>query len=721
VPYQPGGVSYLDVPTPIATPKNYFTKYKLKDWTAEDALNLVQEVDNFAYESDVYGGLGPRWDFYQLQKPIELSITEAMYRFPDSHYTEAFQWKLAMVNFTLQNSETNNWVITTLERDLNSGLYKPEEMKSFLIPNGFNINLLGIYDLFGPGEDGFIFIIGPRSGNISRDLLGALREVEKGVYDLILLSDKWGGTYGWAQLQETKDYTGNGIPEIISISQDCNINIYEWQGDRFVDLSKGEIKSSYEYCKYEFDPVDEPEYDLIVYPFQEIEYYNWNGEFYELVKKESHQDFSIVLHEYFWESNYSALITETEKLIEEWPLEENNVKQYYGPAFPDLLRLNLGLAYAHNSESTKAVEILQDLAQSPSIPEFNLPSLLAEAFLSVYNGNRSDILKACLASWEVLDNTTIPPPDKYGNYDFDTPGKSIGFRFYAGKNINCHLEDAFSWFIASFHLEQIPFLPTLLKQYGIDIHKQIQFDINQDSNLDWVFFVNLRDWNDLVIITIQDGSLETYVPGVSFDDVPDRFTVETLELPGSNHSAIYFNFGNGYSVYQIIKEDSKLIFEEILTNENADYYEKTSYNSTTQFDTFFMVEYGQESNEECPDFWYDNTTYQWDPQLQEFIEIDLPMDMIFDKESLDKAIPLLINTLQITQNYYHSIKTAKDNCEFAFEDFYSVRAHYLYLLGLAYELNGDEALAIQTYHQLWREHPDSAYALMVQAKLEPTE
>ncbi len=41
-----------------------------------------------------------------------------------------------------------------------------------------------------------------------------------------------------------------------------------------------------------------------------------------------------------------------------------------------------------------------------------------------------------------------------------------------------------------------------------------------------------------------------------------------------------------------------------------------------------------------------------------------------------------------------------------------------YLLGLAYELTGDEGNAVQAYWQILHEYPDTAYARMAQAKLE---
>jgi hypothetical protein len=42
-----------------------------------------------------------------------------------------------------------------------------------------------------------------------------------------------------------------------------------------------------------------------------------------------------------------------------------------------------------------------------------------------------------------------------------------------------------------------------------------------------------------------------------------------------------------------------------------------------------------------------------------------------------------------------------------------------YLLGLAYELAGDEANAVTTYLQVWQDYPNSPYAVMARARLEP--
>ncbi len=45
-------------------------------------------------------------------------------------------------------------------------------------------------------------------------------------------------------------------------------------------------------------------------------------------------------------------------------------------------------------------------------------------------------------------------------------------------------------------------------------------------------------------------------------------------------------------------------------------------------------------------------------------------------------------------------------------------SHFLYLLGLTYELTGDERAAVNTYLELWRTYPESPFTIMARMKLE---
>lgn len=47
-----------------------------------------------------------------------------------------------------------------------------------------------------------------------------------------------------------------------------------------------------------------------------------------------------------------------------------------------------------------------------------------------------------------------------------------------------------------------------------------------------------------------------------------------------------------------------------------------------------------------------------------------------------------------------------------------LRSYLLYLLGLTYELSGDETSAVGLYWQIWHKYPESPYALIIRHKLE---
>ncbi|MGC1374585.1 MAG: hypothetical protein WA821_00050 [Anaerolineales bacterium] len=64
----------------------------------------------------------------------------------------------------------------------------------------------------------------------------------------------------------------------------------------------------------------------------------------------------------------------------------------------------------------------------------------------------------------------------------------------------------------------------------------------------------------------------------------------------------------------------------------------------------------------------------------------------------DEAIPLLKKILENPDDYQ--------------------APYFMYLLGLAYEVKGDENSAVQAYWELWTKYPESSYARLAQAKLE---
>jgi len=93
------------------------------------------------------------------------------------------------------------------------------------------------------------------------------------------------------------------------------------------------------------------------------------------------------------------------------------------------------------------------------------------------------------------------------------------------------------------------------------------------------------------------------------------------------------------------------------------------------------------------------------PQDQEIAHIE---KLLFQTGDVSQGLQRLLNLLDdpIIEPYHSS-----------FEEPPRIKLYLLYLLGLAYELSGDEHNAVKTYWQLWRDYPDSPYTLIARRKL----
>ena len=96
-------------------------------------------------------------------------------------------------------------------------------------------------------------------------------------------------------------------------------------------------------------------------------------------------------------------------------------------------------------------------------------------------------------------------------------------------------------------------------------------------------------------------------------------------------------------------------------------------------------------------------TYRWNTAVGRFESVDY-VYMLVKAGEWEKAIELI----QAQLDFWEGSENP---------DWYPI-ARYRYLLGLAYELMGDERAAVEVYWNLWQDFPESGYALMARAKLE---
>ncbi len=110
----------------------------------------------------------------------------------------------------------------------------------------------------------------------------------------------------------------------------------------------------------------------------------------------------------------------------------------------------------------------------------------------------------------------------------------------------------------------------------------------------------------------------------------------------------------------------------------------------------------------APDDYYPSVPwegYRWDAESQTFKD-DLLEYKLFVENDPKTAVEIAQAALPIWD------RQAK---KFASWD----ADHHYYLAGLAYQMAGDDQKAAQIYWQLWHDYPESPYALIARAKLEP--
>ena len=439
--------SFLNNPTPIATPSSNSNSFQLADWNEEKAVGLVHLMEGYAYARDIAGMSGNRFVFQTDQKLTEFGVLEALARFPDSKYTQDLLWKLANIDTMFDEDTSDEWIINTLEDGLNNGDYSPADLDIVLSQHGFEIDEEYIIpNLFGDGEEGTVYLINTQHRYTFDGMLVTLREIKPGVYELILMVSHWNFHYGMWKIDRHFDLNGNGVPEIFAVSNNiasgsysCVLYILEWREDHFVTLTEDSSPIHLSFCDIDYD---KPKQTLIggqktlSYSEWFLEKFTWNGQVYELTEK----IYSVItrsIYDKFWDQEFWQAIEEIEKYL----AGDSYIKSFSyhlqvdeGVAI-DFLRFVRGLAYAFQSDEDQAMEIFLDLAQSPTNSDYPYISQAAQAFVTNYSKD-ADVLKLCYDSLEVFQE--VP-----GYYDEEGKpnNEAIGLSRYGWEddlNNYCH-------------------------------------------------------------------------------------------------------------------------------------------------------------------------------------------------------------------------------------------------------------------------------------------
>jgi hypothetical protein len=242
-----------------------------------------------------------------------------------------------------------------------------------------------------------------------------------------------------------------------------------------------------------------------------------------------------------------------------------------------------------------------------------------------------------------------------------------------------------------------------------------QYDLNGDGQLDWLLVVSDPDLffpgETEVWALLQSDTEVDPVRMTGLWDV-EEFSAEIHPLSSFPTPLITFFYNDGLTMYQIVQGESGWEVIHHLSENSVLDYTLHLVEDTLQIDLVIdpATSYGG----------IDGITFQWDAETDEFVEVSqhAPNSLgIPLHEALNTAETLILEDGDFTGTIPLLTAVVYEHDPTGQFAFLVSLPKALYLLGLAHEMEGNEAEAVAAYWQLWYDHTSDPYALMAAEKL----
>lgn len=765
-PITPTPTFQLTPATPVAGPEGY----RLKPWTVQDTWAAILEARSIVEKYLLSGANGwpylpyAAWDYQGYLLTME---REALLRPLDAGIRDSIAWDVLSRVLTpgVGDPLDKEDFAVMLQNALNTGQVTPGILKDWLSLRGFKVVAsFPAENLAGDGKLGLVFQVEDTYQSWSSDSVFALLGGSMGQYRLFQV-------YGWRSFWhgslrlEVSDYNGNGQPEIVvmtyfhgsgsSTGEYYRIYIYEWRSSaqQFIDLAENvpelgldlDARPGFEYTDeypwpWYFGPPDAngvkaltaqlrytlgegcPDLgDTITYLWNGVQYH-WAGEVFTSLDSSLPKTCQIAWALLRGSQDEQALA------VLQTALEDGSadIAKTWGPAIKDYIRLQLGMLYALHGQRQMAVQALQTVRDQPEHPEFSMASQLARTFLDAYPAEQS--VKACIQTVRFLNDALskqIHQSRNFGYYLHDSILGKWGFDdpnwVYNGSSV-CDIQAAFRQSILNQNPQDLDQFVLWLNRTGIN-HEIVQTaDLTGDGTQDWIailqissrFLVNI-EWPVWVIVRDR-GGLDSVVVDTfnKWPEDPGGATLTTLRPDPALLPVAVLTQGKDLIVFRLTQAE-QLGVEVLFNNKSRRDIDHVSVDSTRDMITIFY-----QGNESVSQY-----LYTWVPELQTFNFPEFaptPRDPFEEKvnrienklfseahpaEVISPLDALLAGDIRESQNNGSGSSSPP-----------TIRPYLQYLLGLAYELTGDEANAVHTYWRIWHDYPNNPYALMARHKLE---
>jgi tetratricopeptide (TPR) repeat protein len=727
-----------NTPTPIFTPSAGPTYFQLKPWNEEDALSLVDLAEQFSFSDNVPWFGDTRPNYQSDQAAIALAAQEALLRFPNTSYSEKLQWRIALANTIMDKSTSDIWMMQEIEKGLNERGFTPDTLDQLLNPFGFEVGEQhSAFNLFGNNQPSQVLLI-TRLDRDDTGLYVALQKDSLGHYMLAKVYSTWSYDVGSDYSVRTEghfeveDHTGDAIPEVILYPGYHNgtfcgydLVIFQWEGSRFVNASGDQF--SFDQCnsfrsewaygqanEQGAEPIDTWRGVGFFSPVIRHDHYVWSGQVYELSESQlvapdslADRNASAWVIYAMHEEDYATVINKVMDVLS----SESQIQALaadLGPNYPDYLRFQLGVAHEFLSESELARNTFKNMIENSSSPSSSMIEKAAQAYLDNYQTD-IDSYRACQSVLEVMQNSLDQPLFAIReSYDFEQIEKAWGYK--PGEEWDslalCNLNSAFYTVVQRLKPDQFTNVPEELKKAGVRVRMSIAKDLTGSGQADWILLVDTpgddAPVNLWILHKIPNGIAA--LPVVDWErkrfNLPTKsaasagLNVQTILAP--DNTTITFIRAGDY-LYSLRLDENKLLLDDLLwpvsNVESSVFYQE---------DKGLMLDVSV-NTENCP---HCKTTYQWSNGKFDFSDLvdsgpsaaEQAETALLEQGNPTEAIPLLLSIL--------SSPDPRD------------ASNIMYMLGLAYELTGDQNQAVQAYWKLWQNYPGSSYARLAQAKLE---
>lgn len=686
--------SVYDTPTAIATPQQESTDFRLKTMTETDYIALINQMDQVARDRDVPGVSLSRYSYMGAQESSTLLLQEAILRFPDSPYLDAYQWHLAVARAIMGDSGSDPWLASRIEQALQAGECTIETMDAFLQEHGFKVGRpVKLFDTFGDQRESWAVLVSVKAADRGSGLFLTISRNAEG-YKVYPLTSYWDFDHGTSSLGSSQDYNRNGLTEILvqtgrHSGTICGwkVQLFEWHDEGFVDLTKGQIYVSG--CSAGWRISNE---QIIVHPeygsTEPEHYFAWDGRYYTfggvLGSDEDDQPWLDwkTLHQM---RSLGPMSPEQEAVLLQKVLVSPEIVDR-GSAYPDYLRYRLGVVYAMQSRQSEAVKVFEELVSNPSAPTRDLFPRMARMFLKEYHGD-ADLYRACLVSNRLFEQ--FIPKSSFGD-------RNVQILAQQGVNLDwldtkyamplCDLNEALNILARSPDFAEDGLI-SYLDQHGVEIQSSYQVDINSDGNIEWLLKIDDNMW----VMAYMQGQAYIFqeVPFMYRTLMPSIDEVKVFQDDVSQITFLLMRSGHGWWADGITRELKLIPLNMWRINDQVKIETEDSLPILQVFGEYHSLSWNG---------------YRWDSLTMEF-RPDLLEYELFVRKDYVKAV-------EMSYAWYDRLIGLAGNARYNDE-----RAYYL--AALSSELAGDSTTAAKIYWQLWQKFPGSPYAILARAKLEP--